>query len=113
MFQELEEKRNKEGFFPKLHKAVCNAMGEDNIVKLETLRDDLPEMIRFTYNLKCYKDILEIKEFYPEKNGYESKCKKKRAERFGATVGTSGPKQPGNSSTDATILEKRKEKFGT
>lgn len=34
MFQEYEEKRRKDGFFPQLYKAVCNAMGNDNIDKL-------------------------------------------------------------------------------
>lgn len=34
MFQEYEEKRRKEGFFPQLYKAVCNAMGNENIDKL-------------------------------------------------------------------------------
>jgi len=76
MFQEYEEKRKKDGFFPQLYKAVCNAMGDENIDKLETMRDDMPEMIKFTYELKCFKDSLEIKEFYPEKNLYESKAKK-------------------------------------
>ena len=36
----------------------------------------MPEMIKFTYELKCFRDALEIKEFYPEKNPYESKAKK-------------------------------------
>ena len=34
MFQEYEERRKKDGFFPQLYKAVCNAMGNDNIDKL-------------------------------------------------------------------------------
>ena len=42
----------------------------------ETMRDDMPEMIKFTYELKCFRDALEIKECYPEKNPYESKAKK-------------------------------------
>ena len=46
MFQEYEEKRKKDGFFPQLYKAVCNAMGDENIDKLETMRDDMPEMIK-------------------------------------------------------------------
>ena len=37
MFQEYEEKRAMEGFFPKLHKAVCEGMGEENIDKLVSL----------------------------------------------------------------------------
>jgi len=81
MFQELEDKRRKEGFFPKLHKAICEKMGEENIDKLNGLRDDIPELIKFTYNLKVYKESLEIKEFYPEKNGYESKSKKDYANK--------------------------------
>ena len=36
----------------------------------------MPELIKFTYELKCFKDVLDIKEFYPEKNAYESKAKK-------------------------------------
>ena len=40
------------------------------------MRDDMPEMIKFTYELKAFKDALEIKEFFPEKNQYESKAKK-------------------------------------
>ena len=40
------------------------------------MRDDMPEMIKFTYELKCFRDALEIKECYPEKNPYESKAKK-------------------------------------
>ena len=42
----------------------------------ETMRENMPEMIKFTYELKCFRDGLEIKEFYPEKNPYESKAKK-------------------------------------
>ena len=34
MFQEYEERRKKDGFFPQLYKAVCNAMGNENIDKL-------------------------------------------------------------------------------
>ena len=34
MFQEYEEKRRKDGFFPQLYKAVCTSMGEENIDKL-------------------------------------------------------------------------------
>ena len=40
------------------------------------MRDNMPEMIKFTYELKCFRDGLDIKEFYPEKNPYESKAKK-------------------------------------
>jgi len=76
MFQEAEEKRRKEGFFPQVYKAVCAAMGEENIDKLEALRDSMPDLIKFTYELKCFKDGLEIKEFFPGKNQYESKAKK-------------------------------------
>ena len=36
----------------------------------------MPDLIKFTYELKCFKDGLDIKEFYPEKNPYESKAKK-------------------------------------
>ena len=36
----------------------------------------MPDLIKFTYELKCFKDVLDIKEFYPEKNAYESKAKK-------------------------------------
>jgi len=76
MFMELEEKRRQDGFFPKLHKLVCEQMGDDNIDKLETLKLDTDELIKFTFNLKVFYDGLEIKEFYPEKNQYESKAKK-------------------------------------
>ena len=31
MFQEFDEKRRVEGFFPKLHKSVCEGMGEENL----------------------------------------------------------------------------------
>merc|ERR1719203_1234332 len=51
-------------------------MGSDNIDKLEHMRDDMPGLIKFTYELKAYKDALEIKEFYPGKNAYEAKAKK-------------------------------------
>ena len=34
MFQEYEEKRRKDGFFPQLYKAVCTSMGDENIDKL-------------------------------------------------------------------------------
>ena len=34
MFQEVEEKRRVEGFFPKIHKSVCENMGDANIEKL-------------------------------------------------------------------------------
>ena len=40
------------------------------------MRDDMPGLIKFTYELKAYKDALEIKEFYPGKNAYEAKAKK-------------------------------------
>ena len=40
------------------------------------MRDNMPELIKFTYELKCFKDALEIKEFYPGKNAYEAKAKK-------------------------------------
>ena len=40
------------------------------------MRENMPEMIKFTYELKCFRDGLDIKEFYPEKNPYESKAKK-------------------------------------
>lgn len=76
MFQEFEEKRRNEGFFPQIYKAVCQAMGSDNIDKLEEIKDDMPELIKFTYELKCFKDALDIKEFYPGKNLYQSKAKK-------------------------------------
>ena len=46
MFQEQEEKRRQNGFFPTLYKAVVAAMGEENIDKLDTMRDDMPEMIK-------------------------------------------------------------------
>ena len=36
----------------------------------------MPDLIKFTYELKCFRDVLDIKEFYPEKNPYESKAKK-------------------------------------
>ena len=36
----------------------------------------MPDLIKFTYELKCFKDGLEIKEFFPGKNQYESKAKK-------------------------------------
>jgi len=76
MFQEFEEKRRKEGFFPQVYKGVCAAMGEENIDKLEGLRENMADLVKFTYELKVFKDALEIKEFYPEKNQYESKAKK-------------------------------------
>jgi len=76
MFQEVEEKRRVEGFFPKIHKSVCENMGDANIEKLETLVGDTPALLKFTHDLECFKDSLEIKEFYPEKNQYESKAKK-------------------------------------
>jgi len=76
MFQEFEEARRKDGFFPQLYKSVVQAMGSDNIDKLEHMRDDMPGLIKFTYELKAYKDALEIKEFYPGKNAYEAKAKK-------------------------------------
>jgi len=76
MLQEYEDKRRKDGFFTKVYKAVCQAMGEENIDKLETMKGDMSEMIRFTYELKCYKDALDIQEFYPEKKPLESKAKK-------------------------------------
>ena len=34
MFQEFEEKRRKDGFFPQLYKSVVQAMGNENIDKL-------------------------------------------------------------------------------
>ena len=34
MFQEFEEKRRQEGFFPQVYKGVCSAMGGENIDKL-------------------------------------------------------------------------------
>ena len=34
MFQEFDEKRRVEGFFTKLHKSVCEGMGEENLDKL-------------------------------------------------------------------------------
>jgi len=76
MFWEQEEKRRAEGFFPTLYKAVCKNMGTENIDKLEELKLDLPALIKFTYELKCYKEGLEIKEFFPGKNAYQSKAKK-------------------------------------
>ena len=33
-------------------------------------------IFRFTYELECYRNSLEIKEFYPEKNPHECKIKK-------------------------------------
>jgi len=76
MLQEAEEKRRADGFFTKVYKAVCHAMGTENINKLEELNGDMTEMIKFTYELKCFKDALDIKEFYPEKKPLESKAKK-------------------------------------
>jgi len=76
MFQEYEEKRRNEGFFPQIYKAVCNTMGVENIEKLDEMRDNMPDLINFTYELKCFKDSLDIKEFFPGKNLYESKAKK-------------------------------------
>ena len=51
-------------------------MGEENINKLEALEGNMTEMIKFTFDLKCFKDALDIKEFYPEKKPLESKAKK-------------------------------------
>jgi len=76
MLQEYEDKRRKDGFFTKVYTAVCKAMGEENINKLESLNGDMKEMIKFTYDLKCFKDALDIKEFYPEKKPLEAKAKK-------------------------------------
>lgn len=76
MLQEWEDKRRADGFFTKVYKAVCHAMGEENINKLEALEGNMTEMIKFTYELKCFKDALDIKEFYPEKKPLESKAKK-------------------------------------
>ena len=59
--QEAEEKRRSDGFFTKVYKAVCHAMGTENINKLEALNGDMTEMIKFTYELKCFKDALDIK----------------------------------------------------
>lgn len=47
-----------------------------NSYSQEDMRDNMPELIKFTYELKCFKDALEIKEFYPGKNAYEAKAKK-------------------------------------
>lgn len=76
MLQEWEDKRRADGFFTKVYKAVCHAMGEENINKLEALEGNMTEMIKFTFDLKCFKDALDIKEFYPEKKPLESKAKK-------------------------------------
>jgi len=78
---EFEEKRMSEGFFPKVHKKVCETMGEANIDKLEEIKEDIPTLLQFTHDLECYKNCLEIKEFYPEKNQYESKAKKDYANK--------------------------------
>ena len=59
--QEAEEKRREDGFFTKVYKAVCHAMGDENINKLEELNGDMAEMIKFTYELQCFKDALTIK----------------------------------------------------
>ena len=39
MFQEFEEKRRKDGFFPQLYKSVVQAMGNENIDKLVSSND--------------------------------------------------------------------------
>ena len=39
MFQEFEEARRKDGFFPQLYKSVVQAMGSENIDKLVSFID--------------------------------------------------------------------------
>lgn len=69
------------GFFPKLYETLVTSMGEENMDKLQTVRDDPEGLIRFTYELENFKKILTIKEAYPEKNPYEYKIKKEYANK--------------------------------
>ena len=43
--QEVEEKKP-DGFFPKLFTSVCTNMGDDNVDKMQALKDDKMGMIR-------------------------------------------------------------------
>ncbi len=43
--QEVEERRP-DGFFPKVFQNVCRAMGDDNVDKMQSLKDDTMGMVR-------------------------------------------------------------------
>ena len=73
--QEVEEKKP-DGFFPKIFQNVCKTMGDANVDKMDEISQDPYALVRFTYELEVYKNALEIKEFYPEKNPHECKIKK-------------------------------------
>lgn len=73
--QEVEQKKP-DGFFPKLYTNVCKAMKDEHLEQMDKLKEDNVGMIRFAYNLEPFKNALEIKEFYPEKNPHECKIKK-------------------------------------
>jgi len=74
---EVEEKKP-DGFFPKLFTNVAKNMGDENVDKMHEIFEsqDAMAMLRFTYELEPYRNALEIKEFYPEKNPHECKIKK-------------------------------------
>uniref|UniRef100_A0A0K2TLD8 Protein-lysine N-methyltransferase SMYD4 n=1 Tax=Lepeophtheirus salmonis TaxID=72036 RepID=A0A0K2TLD8_LEPSM len=74
--KEFEEQKKPSGFFPKLFENVCNEGGDKLIPLIEELREDPVGLFKFCYTLPEYKNALNIKEFYPEKNIHESKIKK-------------------------------------
>lgn len=74
---EVEEKSGRPaGFFPQLYESVCKNLSADEFEILQKLKDDGEAFIRATHDIEYFRKALQIREFYPGKNGHESKIKR-------------------------------------
>ena len=71
--KEYDERRKESGFFFDLYKSMCKDMTKEEEAHVETIRDDSKALFEFTYNLKCFKERLNIEEKFPGKDAAESK----------------------------------------
>ena len=73
---EEAEGRKPDGFFPKVFENVCKTLTPDQLDATTDLKGDTDKLMRFSYDLPQFKEALQIREFYPEKNPHEAKIKK-------------------------------------
>ena len=71
--KEYDEKRMETGFFFDLYKSFCKDMTKEEEDHVAAIKDDPKTLFEFTYNLKCYKEKLNIEEKFPGKDASESK----------------------------------------
>ena len=71
--KEYDERLEGTGFFLELYKSVCKDLTKEEEDHVESIKDDSKALFEFTYDLKCFKERLNIEEKFPGKDGGESK----------------------------------------